>query len=229
MSLPRIALGIPTRDLCAAPFTKCLADMVGHFTKNFVATGQAELTTIIDLGTLLPDMRNQIAKEAIRLGCTHLLWLDNDMTFPPDLLERLYAHQKPIVAASYAQRKEPSKPVAAKDGIWVYTTDESTGLQEVDYVGTGVMLVETAVFEHLETPWHMLGWNAQKQEMVGEDVFFCRKAQKIGASTFIDHDLSKEIGHIGTRVFTYLDAVRDRPILHAQQQAKAADAVKEPA
>lgn len=228
-AIPRIALAIPTRDLCAAPFTKCVADMVGRFCTLYVGTGQAELTTIIDLGTLLSDMRIQIAKEAMNQGCTHILWLDNDMVFPSDMLERLIQHDKPIVAASYAQRKSPSKPVAARGGVWVYTEDTSTGLEEVDYVGSGCMLVQTDVYKHLPMPWYMLGWNEKKQETVGEDVYFCRKARQIGAACFIDHDLTKEIGHIGTRVFTMEDAVKDRPTLLARQTSQDTIKIAEPA
>lgn len=132
-------------------------------------------------------------------------------------MERLLAHGKPIVAAGYSQRKEPAKPVASKDGVWVYTEDDSTGIEPVDSIGMGVMLVETAVYEHLEMPWHCVGWNQQKGTVVGEDVYFCRKAKDIGAETFIDHDLTKEIGHIGYRTFTYADALNDRPLLLAQQ------------
>ncbi len=220
MSVPSFAICIPTRDLCTSQFTKCLVDMVGRFCTRFVADGQANLTTIVDLGTLLPDMRNALATEAIKQGATHVLWLDTDMTFPPDTLERLYQHGKPIVGAGYSQRKEPARPVSAKDGVWVYTEEESTGIEEVDYIGQGCLLVETAVYEHLDKPWHQLGWHPEKKHVVGEDVYFCRMARGIGAPTFIDHDLTKEIGHIGYRTFTYKDALAARPGLIAKQKGE---------
>lgn len=220
MDTPRFAICIPTRDLCASQFTKCLVDMVGQFCTRFVAEGQATLTTLVDLGTLLPDMRNALAAEAIKEGATHILWLDTDMAFPPDTLERLYQHGKPIVGAGYSQRKDPAKPVAAKDGVWLYTEEDSVGLEEVDYVGQGCLLVETAVYEHLEKPWHSLAWHPEQGRMIGEDVYFCRKARAIGASTFIDHDLTKQIGHIGYRTFTYRDALDARPALLEAQQGK---------
>jgi hypothetical protein len=36
---------------------------------------------------------------------------------------------------------------------------------------------------------------------MGEDVFFCKKAQELGYKVSIDHDVSHEIGHIGTFEF----------------------------
>jgi hypothetical protein len=215
--IPRIAICVPTRDLCSAEFTHSLVKMVGRFCTHFVGSGQAEIIELFDLGTLLPEMRNALARQAIEMDATHILWLDNDMIFPEDTLERLIKHGKPIVAAGYSQRKEPAKPVASKDGVWVYTEDDSAGIEPVDSIGMGVMLVETAVYEHLDMPWHCVGWNQQKGTVVGEDVYFCRKAKDIGAETFIDHDLTKEIGHIGYRTFTYADALNDRPKLLAAQ------------
>lgn len=217
---PRFAVCVPTRDMCVSGFTKSLADMVGQFCTRYVGTGQAELTTIVDLGTLLPDMRNALAAEAIKQGATHILWLDSDMIFPPDTLERLYQRDLPIVGAGYSQRKEPAKPVAAANGVWLYTEDESTGVEPVDYIGQGVLLVQTDVYKHLPTPWHQLGWNAEKKQIVGEDVFFCRSAAQIGAVPHIDHDLTKEIGHVGYRTFTYQDALAARPGLLEKQKSE---------
>src|SRR5690606_11691015 len=173
--IPRIAICVPTRDLCNADFAHSYVKMVAHFCTHLVGKGQAETIQLMDMGTLLPEMRNTLAKTAIEMGVTHILWLDNDMVFPEDMIERLYQHGKPIVGASYAQRREPVKPVSARDGVWVYTEEDSRGIEKVDFVGMGAMMVEAAVYENLPAPWHMLGWNDEKQCLVGEDVFFCRK------------------------------------------------------
>jgi hypothetical protein len=214
---PRIAIATPTRDLTTALFTKCLAEMCLHIGGHFMGQGLADFCIITDTGTLLSDMRNNIVKEALRQDATHILWLDSDMTFPRETLERLMQHGKPIMAASYAQRKRPSKPVAAKNGVWVYTEEDSTGVEQVDYVGAGVMLVEADVYRHLPEPWYMLAWSEEKKQTIGEDVYFCRKARKIGAETWIDHDLTKEITHIGYQAFDWKDALADRDMLLVKQ------------
>ena len=218
MTIPRISVCVPTRDLCNSDFSHSYVKMVAHFCTHFVGRGQAEIINLMDIGTLLPDMRNTLARVSIELGATHILWLDNDMVFPEDTIERLYKHGKPIVAAGYSQRKEPAKPVSARNGVWVYTEEDSTGLEEVDFVGMGCMLVETAVYENLPKPWHNLGWSPEKNSVIGEDVYFCNKAREIGAGVYLDHDLTKEIGHVGYRTFSYLDALNDRPKLLAAQK-----------
>lgn len=220
--IPRIALGTPCRDLCDIAFEKCLSDMIGQFCHTYVAAGLAEIVRITDVGSILPDMRNSIVRKAMEEDCTHILWLDSDMIFPPDTLLRLYQHGLPIVGAGYAQRNTPSKPVCAKNGFWVYTEEHSTGLERVDFLGTGCLLTEVEVFRHLPEPWFMLGWNETKKRTVGEDVYFCRKAASIGAYTHIDHDLTKEIGHVGKYVFTYKDFLKDKEILLERQKAEKA-------
>lgn len=222
--IPRIAICMPTRDTVAAECTMSLMKLYGHFCTRFVATGQAEAMFLTDLGTLLPDMRNALVKVAKDQGATHILWIDSDMTFPPDTIERLLAHGEPIVGASYSQRKEPCKPVAAKGGVWVYTEEDSTGLEEVDFVGMGVMLVEARVYDYLDEPWHMTAWSEKARHTIGEDVYFCRKARAVGAPTFIDHDLSKQVTHLGWKHYRVEDAVRCRPELLAAQEAMPEEA-----
>lgn len=53
MSIPRISICVPTRDICSAEFTHSLVKMVGHFCTHFVGKGQAEIIELFDLGTLL--------------------------------------------------------------------------------------------------------------------------------------------------------------------------------
>jgi hypothetical protein len=85
----------------------------------------------------------------------------------------------------------------------VYTMPESTGLQEVGSVGMGVMLIKANVFAALSEPWFETPWRHDKRGYIGEDVFFCKKAREAGFKIWIDHDVSKEIGHIGMFEFKH--------------------------
>ena len=38
---------------------------------------------------------------------------------------------------------------------------------------------------------------------IGEDMYFCREAQKAGFKVYIDHDLSKQVRHIGVLEFMH--------------------------
>jgi hypothetical protein len=85
----------------------------------------------------------------------------------------------------------------------VFSMPESTGLEEVGSVGTGVMLIKREVFQGMSEPWFDMPWQYDNRGYMGEDVFFCKKAQELGFKVYIDHDVSKEIGHIGTFEFRH--------------------------
>jgi hypothetical protein len=62
------------------------------------------------------------------------------------------------------------------------------------------MLVKTKVFKAMEEPYfyfEQLGNN----KILGEDIYFCIKAKDEGFDTWVDHDLSKGIRHIGQYVY----------------------------
>jgi hypothetical protein len=162
----------------------------------------------ISQGTLIANQRAELSLDAMAEGCTHILFIDSDMRFPQDMIERLLKHDLDIVATNCARRRMPTGPTAQLykengDRELVWTMPESTGLQEVGSVGMGVMLIKKNVFAALSEPWFETPWRVDKRGYIGEDVFFCQKAAAAGFKIWIDHDVSKEIGHIGTFEFKH--------------------------
>jgi hypothetical protein len=195
-----IAVCTPARDMVHSNYTFCLVNMVAYHTLN---TPDA-ICLKINQGTLIQNQRADLCLEAMREDCTHVLFIDSDMTFPQDMVGRLLAHDKDIVATNCARRRMPTGPTArGLDGQLVYTMPDSTGLEEVESIGMGVMLISRKVFESLSEPWFETPWRTDKRGYIGEDVFFCRKARAAGFKIYIDHDVSKEIGHIGTFEFRH--------------------------
>jgi hypothetical protein len=64
----------------------------------------------------------------------------------------------------------------------------------------GAMLMRTDVVADLPRPWFRHGLNAQGGD-IGEDVGFCRALRAAGHMVYIDHDLSKQVGHIGQHTY----------------------------
>jgi len=195
-----IAVCTPARDMVHSNYTFCLVNMVAYHTLN---TPDA-IALKINQGTLIQNQRADLCLEAMREDCTHVLFIDSDMTFPQDMVSRLLAHNEDIVATNCARRRMPTGPTARSlDGELIYSMPESTGLEEVESIGMGVMLISRKVFEKLSEPWFETPWRTDKRGYIGEDVFFCRKARAAGFKIYIDHDVSKEIGHIGTFEFRH--------------------------
>lgn len=194
----RVLIAIPTRDELKAGFALDLVALVGATTKN---RPDIELAIVMEPGTLIVGQRIDLARLAIGTDADYILWLDSDMRFPKNALVKLMAHGKDIVAANYVRRQIPPKPVAFLDDyddtVLLYTTPESTGLQEVVGVGMGVMLTTVNVFRQLSEPWFGLHWNVGKKAYGGEDTWFARTAREHGFKVFVDHDLSQHVEHLG--------------------------------
>lgn len=195
----RIKIGIPTRGDMVADTAFCLAAMTAY------EATRGELTGFISpRGSLLPILRHHVVERAIEQDATHILWIDSDMTFPRDGLRRLLAHGEPVVACNCPTRRHPARPTAVSmKGLPIFETGQK-GLERVRTVGFGFCLTEVSVFKEMPRPWFSEGWEAGRREYTGEDCYFCLNAP---CPILIDHDLSPEIGHVGSYHFTHEDTL----------------------
>jgi hypothetical protein len=209
--MKNIAICVPARDEVSTGFAHDLAIMSARF------YGNAPSGTLFNVnfvaGTLIADQRQKLVMMAIKQGADYILFLDSDMRFPSYLLERMLAHDKDIVACNYATRRLPVKTVAFSDFAelkCIYSLDK-TGLEEVDAVGMGAMLIKTEIFKKLPLPWFSISYLPSGNMYIGEDIYFCKLAQANGMKVYVDHDLSKDVRHIGVMEFTHDHAEIDRP------------------
>jgi hypothetical protein len=200
----RLVIGGPTLATVPASFAIDLAQLYA----TTLDTGPWSSVTLGFIGaTYVHVGREAVLEQAIRCQATHVLWLDTDMTFPPDTALRLAQHDQPIVAANCVMRDPRLLCTAQRQGRRVETRPASTGLETVDSVGTAVMLMRTDVVADLARPWFAHGRHWETGADIGEDIRFCQALRAAGHEILIDHDLSKEIGHIGQ--FTYRPAAAE--------------------
>lgn len=166
-------------------------------------------------GTLIFDQRQKLAEVALDEGCDYILWVDADMRFPKDTLERLLSHDKDIVGVNATTRTIPVKATAKnllvdiekKENQWISVSSKGkTGLEQVTSIGCGVMLVKRKVFENTPKPWFWFE-KIPGDKLLGEDVYFCIKAHDAGFETWVDHDLSNAIGHVGSYTYGWRDVI----------------------
>lgn len=194
--LPRLFVATASGREPKWPYPQCLAEMIA-MSRGFDGTMfKTELHYATD------QARCQLAKEAVKKKFTHILFLDDDMSFPWDTADRLVAHERPIVAANYTSRVYPPMPLAWKDGDRLWSRGRA-GLERVDFAPTGVMMIETRVFASLEMPWFKTEYDAATGTWSSDDIYFCRKARAAGFDTWVDHDLSQQIGHVGPHAFNH--------------------------
>ena len=105
--------------------------------------------------SLVTRARNKLVTEFLKTDCTHLFFIDADISFEPDDLIRILAFNKPLVAAPYPIKKD-GKPDDGDAGMgWCINfplgkynfKDNVKGFKLCDYVGTGFMCIKREVFE----------------------------------------------------------------------------------
>jgi len=179
--------------------------MASLFSTLSVATYQTALLgqngTVVDYG------RNVICKMALEHEATHVCFIDTDMTFPADTINRLLELKKTVVGVASRKKKLPlqytievDEPVGAR-GI----TDEELPKEPFSriggdpiLVGTGVMLIDLQKVNGIVAkPWFLFGtfWNDEDVGYTGEDIYFCRKVWKAGLEVWCDPTIP--IKHIG--------------------------------
>jgi hypothetical protein len=203
----KVAVLVPSRGITHIGFAMDLANMIGFSHQHLVAPGYVQMGLVVGQHTYIDQNRNDLSGAALMADATHALWLDDDMRFPKDLLPRLLTHQVDIVGVNYSTRRaeEGLQPVTIKHigddptnpAERCYTRPESTGLERVDALGFGGVLIRTEVFGTVGHPWFEQFFQHDQNRWMGEDVDFCIKAKAGGHDIWVDHDLSKEIRHIG--------------------------------
>lgn len=209
--VPVVSVLLPSRGINVSEFTFDIGQMLIVTTLEQRKAGQFDFEVKRKGGTYIDINRCELMKAALynkdgsATDVTHILWVDDDMTFPPDALLHLLSLNVPFVGANYSRRKFPLEPVAIKTiepGKKLYTTDESTGLEQVEALGFGLCMIRRDVVDAIEFPWCETHYDRVKKRWVGEDVDFCQKAATAGFPPFVDHDLSKQVTHMGNMAFT---------------------------
>jgi len=177
---------MPTRDSILAKTAADVVRLVKH---------SPDVTFVSPLGIYIAALRTSCVDLARQMGASHLLFVDADMRFPADLADRLLARDVDVVGANYLQRTQPHLPVTQLNGLPVSSTGR-TGLQAVDILGTGALLIKLSVFDRLPKPWFQTHYEGD--QYVGEDVYFCRLLQAYGMPLYVDHDASQQVRHQST-------------------------------
>ena len=154
----------------------------------------------------VPAARNEGVRQFLATGLEWLLWLDTDMGFAPDLLDRLLAaadpRERPVVGAlAYAQKYTAEDELGGyvTESVptiydWV-STDETRGFigrqgvpvdELVRCAGTGsaCILIRRAVFQVIaatqDSSWYDPVPNPEVGGVIGEDLSFCLRCAIAG-------------------------------------------------
>lgn len=193
----RVAVCVPTHSSWQPEFGQSLCMAVADFLTSKFDNYEPGVKLSVARGSLLCQQRTDLVEDALASKCDYILFVDDDMVFSQDTIQLLLEADKDIIAANCVTKTMPPVPTARSlPGKPIYTRPDSTGVEEVLTVGTGIMLIKSSVFAKLPKPWFSQPWLANGNQQ-GEDVYFCQKARAHGFSIYISHDVSKNVLHTG--------------------------------
>lgn len=195
-----ILIAVPSMDSVPAVFAQSLAMLkkVGNCAVAF------------QVGSLVYESRNDLAKYAVQSEADYVLWLDSDMMFEPELLEKMMAtleeHDLDILTGIYYRRRHPFSPVLMKklsiaennfceyENFNAYPED---GIFEVEGIGFGCVLMKSDVLMDIKATYN--DWFSPFGR-VGEDLSFCWRARQTGHKIYADPSI--QLGHCGQQIIT---------------------------
>lgn len=198
----------------------CMDQVPALFTQSLAMLRRSEDTVIgFQIGSLVYESRNNLARKAISAGADYVMWFDSDMTFQPDtlnaMIKELEEKQLDFLSGIYYRRVPPYKTVLfdsleiieGEGCRWTCMDDVPDGLFEIAGCGFGCVLMSTDVLMSVVAKFN--GRMFDPLEDLGEDLAFCWRARQCGYKLYADS--AYQCGHVGQTTITraYHDAMRE--------------------
>lgn len=159
--------------------------------------------------------RDKMAAEFLASDCTDLVFLDDDVGFPPDGLWQILRHDRAIVGGVYPKKRDdlqwPFKPLRSPEGNYVMDDD---GLLECSALPTGFLRISRKALETMIAAMPERAYSDDEGQALhdlfprdridgrkrGEDYGFCALARDCGLKLFCEPDLT--LTHTGQHTWT---------------------------
>ena len=166
----------------------------------------------ISKSSLIYDARNMLAETALKSGADRIMWFDSDMTFEPEIIQKLSAdldEGRDFVSGLYFKRKNPIGPVVYKETGYLQDGDKVTPyahcyedypdsqLFECAGVGFGAVMMNAQLIRDV---YDAFGAPFAPQPGFGEDLSFCRRCTELGVKIWCDSRV--KLGHVASTIIT---------------------------
>lgn len=225
------------RTLIAVP---CMNKVHTDFMKDFVAlrrVGDARFG--VTKFSMLHDARNTLAANAIQHGYDRVLWIDSDMRFESDLMEKLandmvvtdetetplyeqdddglVRFDRDYIAALAFKRVQPTEPVvydslselADMKGMYGVHVYRQYPPDQIFQVAATGFGCVMTSTRLLKQVWDKFGPPFSYVANLGEDMSFCWKVGQLGIPMYCDSRV--KVGHIGEVVFDEEVYLKQKP------------------
>ncbi|MFO0634061.1 MAG: hypothetical protein U0168_14540 [Nannocystaceae bacterium] len=166
--------------------------------------------------------RSKLASAALDAGFEQLMWIDADVVFDPDAVDRLRAHGLPMVCGIYPAKAARRLTCATLGEEPEFVFGEGGGLVELRYAATGFLLTHRSVYERVrehhrlptctdgdERLWPfflslVVPTDDGSHAYLSEDFSFSHRVREAGFQVMADTTI--RLGHVGSYVYSWEDA-----------------------
>ena len=169
-------------------------------------------------------VRSVMATQALDDGFEELMWIDADIAFEPDFVDRLRSHHLPVVSGLYVKKGLRDLAFEMLPETRQVLFGQHGGLLPIQRAGAGFLLTHRRVFEAIQqqfalprcntarhrqpalVPWFlpMVVPDGDGELYLGEDFAFSERARQCGFE--IVADTTRRLHHIGPYGFSWEDA-----------------------
>ena len=194
----KVFIAVPSMDSVPAFFAQSLA----------LLQRDCDVQIGWEVGSLVYHARNNLARQALKSDADWVLWLDSDMVFAPDTLQRMLKVCKDndisFLTAVCFRRKPPYTPClfdrlekVDKGASYTALMSVPEGLFKVGGCGFAGVLMSSDVLLSVQSKF---GRMFDPMDGFGEDVSFCWRARQCGYDIWCDASI--EFGHVGNCIVT---------------------------
>jgi hypothetical protein len=199
---PLVVICCPTRDKPSQPFLDSHEASV-----PLLEAAGWDHAAVYEVGCpYISHARSKMLRKALDAGATHIIFLDDDVSWQPDALLRMLQVNEPVVAATYRFKKEPEEYMgcfmAHDDGRPVAKMQDGQALVEMFTVPAGFLCVSREAVIKFMRDWPELTYGepthpftdlfnhgAHDGTWYGEDYAFCRRWREKGGKIWLLPDL----------------------------------------
>ena len=189
----KLLLAIPTLENVPVEFLTSLIHLVEHLKDE-----GTDFSVRMESNTLVYFAREELVRYALVHKFTHVLWLDSDMVFTPELVEDLMFSGKKIVTGIAHSRRPPYSSCIFTEicpGVQKWKGEYPKATFEIAACGMACCLMSTEVLSAVHDKF---GMAFQPTPAYGEDVAFCWRASQLGYKIWAEPGV--RVGHVGRRV-----------------------------
>jgi len=170
-----------------------------------------------------------MATDALADGFRELFWIDDDVVFNPDDVDRLRCSDLPVIGGVYPKKGERELAVRWKPSTTSVVLGEGGGIFEIQYAATGFLLTRAIVYstlaEKLLVDPNVIGHFGRRmapyfqpmtvrdgdiERYLAEDWSFCHRLAQAGIPIHVD--TRPRLLHVGRYAYSWEDLIPREPM-----------------